>query len=66
MYRFSTESPECISHKQVEAGQFMEVMLPVAVVRQSGSFTITVHAFTQVGSDSRKLKVKVLVSSLIP
>nr|XP_045621040.1 CD109 antigen-like isoform X1 [Procambarus clarkii] len=38
---------------------FTEVMLPLAVTRQSGSFTVTVHARSQVASDTRTVTVTV-------
>ncbi|KAG7167134.1 CD109 antigen-like 1 [Homarus americanus] len=43
----------------VEGERFTEVMLPLAVVRQSGSFSVTVHARSQVGSDTRSVNIKV-------
>ncbi|XP_069950501.1 CD109 antigen [Cherax quadricarinatus] len=43
----------------VQGEGFTEVMLPLAVTKQSGSFTVTVHARSQAASDTRTVNVRI-------
>lgn len=44
----------------LKAQEYMEVLLPLAVTLQSGTFKVTVHALSQVGSQTRTITIKVL------
>ncbi|XP_068239791.1 CD109 antigen-like [Palaemon carinicauda] len=44
----------------MKAGEYQEVMLPLAIVKQSGTVIVTVHTLAQVGMNSQQVKVEVL------
>ncbi|XP_064122031.1 thioester-containing protein 1 allele S1-like [Macrobrachium nipponense] len=44
----------------IKAGEHKEVMLPLAIVKQSGMVTITVHTLAQVGMNTQQVRVEVV------